>query len=191
MYIGTVIHISWRQLKGWAGQQNCFKIIIGNFSSIFCSRQKFQCQVWKKSVLYVVISTDKVDTTNASVVDSSQPSIEGKFLPPHVLLFLLQLKIQLMRARGPMKMLFALSLLSMRRLMSTISQASIYVHWLENLPFKVCILMSRTPMAASQNRYLSGHNFTGWMPLQEIWMPIGMWAIPSISSLYHIHLRGI
>jgi hypothetical protein len=44
---------------------------------VLCSRQKFQCQVQKKSVLYVVISTDRVDATNASVVDSSQPSIEG------------------------------------------------------------------------------------------------------------------
>ena len=82
-----------------------------------------------------------------------------EILPPHVPLFLLQLKIQLMRARSPMKMLFALSLSAMRILTWTISQASIYVDWLENLPFKVCILTSRTPMAASQNRYLSGHNY--------------------------------
>jgi hypothetical protein len=30
---------------------NRFKIIVGNFSSVFCSRQDLKCQVWKKSVL--------------------------------------------------------------------------------------------------------------------------------------------
>jgi hypothetical protein len=59
MYIGTGVHISQRQLKGWAGRQNDFKIIVGDFSSVYHSGQKFLSQVWKKSVLICVIMTKK------------------------------------------------------------------------------------------------------------------------------------
>ena len=34
MYIGTGIQISQRQLKGWAGRQNRFKIIVGDYSCL-------------------------------------------------------------------------------------------------------------------------------------------------------------
>jgi hypothetical protein len=52
MYIGTGIQISQRQLKGWVGRQNRFKIIVGDFSSVFLSRQKFLCPIWKNTVLH-------------------------------------------------------------------------------------------------------------------------------------------
>jgi len=39
MYIETGKHISQRQLKGCAGRQNRFKIIVGDFSSVFRSHQ--------------------------------------------------------------------------------------------------------------------------------------------------------
>jgi hypothetical protein len=52
MYIGTGIQISQRQLKGWAGRQNCLKIIVRDFSSVFHSRQDLKCQIWKNTVLF-------------------------------------------------------------------------------------------------------------------------------------------
>ena len=52
MYNGTGIQISQRQLKGWAGRQNQLKIIVGDFSSVFRSRQDLKCQVWKNTVLH-------------------------------------------------------------------------------------------------------------------------------------------
>jgi len=51
MYIETGMHISQRQLKGWAGRQNRFKIIVGDFLSVYRSRQKFLSGL-KKKVLY-------------------------------------------------------------------------------------------------------------------------------------------
>jgi len=38
-----------------AGRQNHFKIIVGDFSSVYRSRQKFLCPVEKKTVLFVVV----------------------------------------------------------------------------------------------------------------------------------------
>jgi hypothetical protein len=55
MYIGTGIQISQRQLKRWAGRENRFKIIVADFSSVFRSRQKFLCPIWKNTVLYIGI----------------------------------------------------------------------------------------------------------------------------------------
>jgi hypothetical protein len=49
MYIGTGIHISQRQLKGWAGRQNRFKII--DFSSVSCSRQDPNVGLKKNSLI--------------------------------------------------------------------------------------------------------------------------------------------
>ncbi len=55
MYNETGIQISQRQLKGWAGRQNQLKIIVGDFLSVFCSRQDLKCQVWKNTVLLAKI----------------------------------------------------------------------------------------------------------------------------------------
>jgi hypothetical protein len=50
MYIETGMHISQRLLKGWAGRQNHFKIIVGDFSSVFAPARISNVRFGKNSL---------------------------------------------------------------------------------------------------------------------------------------------
>jgi len=52
MCIGTGKQIIQRQLKGWAGRKNRFKIIVADFSSVSRSRQKFLSGLEKISHIF-------------------------------------------------------------------------------------------------------------------------------------------
>jgi hypothetical protein len=90
-----------------------------------------------------------------------------EFLPPrHVPLFHLRPN-RLMRAGRPTKTYLALSSTETRRSTLKILQACISVLCRKNLHFRVFISTFRTPVAASPNKFSSGHSSTGGSPLQE------------------------